>query len=105
MKLKWRNWGVTTWPGNIRELSNVIEQAVILGESQLWLPSQGIDEDLHIQDNSIMDMKDMEKVHIAKALKRTNGKDWRTQRSSYYFRTQTNNSHPEDEKTWYHQCK
>ncbi len=63
-----------SWPGNIRELSNVIEQAVILGESELWLPNQGIDEDLRIQDNSIMAMKDMEKVHIAKALKRTNGK-------------------------------
>jgi formate hydrogenlyase transcriptional activator len=63
-----------SWPGNIRELSNVIEQAVILGESQMWFPDQGIDENLHIQDNAIMDMKEMERVHIAKALKMANGK-------------------------------
>ena len=63
-----------SWPGNIRELSNVIEQAVILGESQMWFPDQGIDENLHIQNNAIMDMKEMERVHIAKALKMANGK-------------------------------
>lgn len=66
--------GRYAWPGNIRELSNVIEQAVILGESELCLPDQGIDEDLNIQDNSIMDMKEMERAHIAKALKKTGGK-------------------------------
>jgi transcriptional regulator with GAF, ATPase, and Fis domain len=63
-----------SWPGNVRELSNVIEQAVILGESQMWFPDQGIDENLHIQSNAIMDMKEMERVHIAKALKMANGK-------------------------------
>jgi formate hydrogenlyase transcriptional activator len=63
-----------SWPGNIRELSNLVEQAVVLGESQIRRPNSGIDEDLHILDNSIMDMKDMERAHIAKALKSANGK-------------------------------
>jgi transcriptional regulator with GAF, ATPase, and Fis domain len=63
-----------SWPGNIRELSNVIEQAVVLGESQICFPNQGTDEHLRIQDNSILVMKDMERAHIAKALKRANGK-------------------------------
>ncbi|MFA6223568.1 MAG: sigma 54-interacting transcriptional regulator [Desulfomonilaceae bacterium] len=63
-----------SWPGNIRELSNVIEQSVILGESQIGFPDQGIYEDLKTQDNLLMDMKEMERAHITKALKRANGK-------------------------------
>ncbi|MGC8659064.1 MAG: sigma 54-interacting transcriptional regulator, partial [Desulfomonilaceae bacterium] len=62
------------WPGNVRELSNLVEQAVILGESEICLPDQGMDEDWDIQNASMMNMKDMERAHIAKALKKSDGK-------------------------------
>ncbi|MGC8604253.1 MAG: sigma 54-interacting transcriptional regulator [Desulfomonilaceae bacterium] len=63
-----------SWPGNIRELSNIIEQAVILGESKLSVPDQITCEDSEFQDKSILEMKEIERIHIAKVLKKTKGK-------------------------------
>ena len=62
------------WPGNIRELSNMIERAVILGGSSIRFPDL---EDLRVKsstDHRDMKLKDMERDHILEALKKTRGK-------------------------------
>jgi DNA-binding NtrC family response regulator len=67
------------WPGNIRELQNVLERMIILGEEQrLTLPKdfpapqQRVSEPLDIPDGLTMDT--VERLYIERTLKRTN---WR----------------------------
>ncbi|MBN2687069.1 MAG: sigma 54-interacting transcriptional regulator, partial [Deltaproteobacteria bacterium] len=62
------------WPGNIRELANMVEHAVILGDRKIRFPELGgknVEE--HTDDEELMTLKDMERNHILKALKQTNG--------------------------------
>jgi DNA-binding NtrC family response regulator len=64
-----------TWPGNIRELQNTIEKAVILSESSVIRP-----EDLYLRPyadiknpGSIITLDEMEEKMIRAALERNNG--------------------------------
>jgi len=64
-----------TWPGNARELENVIERSVILSPgSQLeladWLPKQGISS----QGNKVPTLEELERRHIIEVLEMTS---WR----------------------------
>lgn len=60
------------WPGNIRELQNVIERAVVVAEG----PVVRIDESmLRIdapQDSGLLTLEDAERAHILRALMETN---------------------------------
>ena len=59
------------WPGNVRELRNVIERAIILGDSStLRLPPGPVNE--HHRDS--LTLKDVEHAHILEVLKRA---QWR----------------------------
>lgn len=65
------------WPGNIRELENVIERAVILsGQRNLQIPELQMPNPSRqtTTAESILTLADMEKSHIIKALQLT---DWR----------------------------
>jgi DNA-binding NtrC family response regulator len=64
-----------TWPGNIRELQNTIEKAVILSESPVIRP-----EDLYLRpsvqinnDGSISTLEEMEEKMISLAIEKNNG--------------------------------
>lgn len=65
------------WPGNIRELKNIIERAVILTNSQELTPEQ-LPADLNVaihskqQPISAFDLASMEKLHIQRVLNHTN---------------------------------
>lgn len=66
------------WPGNSRELKNVIERAIILAEGKTLtkdlLPIEILNpENPSIQNNQNGTLAEMEKLHIIKILKRTNG--------------------------------
>jgi len=57
------------WPGNIRELQNVIERAVVVAEG----PIVRIDEsmlrvDTRLQASELVSLEDMERAHIVRAL-------------------------------------
>lgn len=69
-----------SWPGNIRELENVLERAAIvsksdiIGPSDLLLPhpSSAYTETLpDVADEATLTLREMEKIHIAKVLQRT----------------------------------
>jgi transcriptional regulator with GAF, ATPase, and Fis domain len=63
-----------TWPGNIRELSNVIERAVILGGRQITFPDLRKNTPHDSSDKDFKSLKSLEKDRILKALKQANGK-------------------------------
>jgi len=64
-----------TWPGNIRELSNMIERAVILGGETIRFPElEAARRGKPSAGNEDMKLKDMEKAHIVEALESTGGK-------------------------------
>jgi PAS domain S-box-containing protein len=67
-----------TWPGNIRELKNVIEQAVIISKGdKLHITEKLISEKIELKknaDNDIISLEEMERQHIVNALQQTNGK-------------------------------
>jgi len=61
-----------SWPGNIRELKNVIEHAMILSKDKalvIHLPKLGSSE-----QDAIHSLEDIERKHIVTVLERTN---WR----------------------------
>ncbi|NTW85607.1 MAG: sigma-54-dependent Fis family transcriptional regulator [Holophagaceae bacterium] len=65
------------WPGNIRELANVLERAMILqkGES-LDAPDLGLDGRRTLQapaEGEMVTLKEMEKLHIERVLQRSGG--------------------------------
>jgi transcriptional regulator with GAF, ATPase, and Fis domain len=63
-----------SWPGNIRELSNMIERSVILGESAIRFPDLGDRKVKASTSNQDIKLKDLEREHILEALKKTRGK-------------------------------
>ena len=62
------------WPGNVREMANVIERAIILGEPEISFPEIRPIEITAQGYSSTMNLKEMEKVHILNALKVAGGK-------------------------------
>ena len=62
------------WPGNIRELSNMIERAVILGGSTIRFPDLEGRRAKSPTDHRDTKLKDVEREHILEALKKTGGK-------------------------------
>lgn len=68
-----------SWPGNIRELKNTIERALILSENDLldisdfplWIRK-------HVPEETTMELSQIEKVHIQKVLRFTNGNKTKT---------------------------
>jgi transcriptional regulator with GAF, ATPase, and Fis domain len=63
-----------SWPGNIRELANMVERAVILGGSKIRFPELGTSKIAEMPDDKPLNLKEMEKMQILKALKKANGK-------------------------------
>lgn len=63
-----------SWPGNIRELANMVEHAVILGGNKIRFPELGSKRVSEKQEEEPMNLKEMEKTQILKALKKANGK-------------------------------
>jgi len=63
------------WPGNIRELENVIERAVIISpNNKLILDEHSISSIKNgNEDEEIISLQENEKLHILRALKQTNG--------------------------------
>lgn len=68
-----------SWPGNIRELKNTIERALILSEKDVlgisdfpsWIRQ-------HVPGETTMELTQVEKVHIQKVLRFTNGNKTKT---------------------------
>ena len=64
------------WKGNIRELKNIIERAVILEDSE-WITENSLPSDIQNTDEntlySLYDLAAMEKHHIQKVLQHTSG--------------------------------
>ena len=69
------------WPGNIRELKNVLERATILAENNLITPallpfelsSCPYDPDPFDETEPLLSLQEMEKKHIVKVLKQLDG--------------------------------
>lgn len=58
------------WPGNIRELKNIIERAVILASSYITpehLPREMMDKEV-VSSRGMVSLEDMERMHILKIL-------------------------------------
>lgn len=72
------------WPGNIRELENIIERSIILNEGPLlrihaFLPAVSISfnqQPLHDESRDSVSLSDNERRHILQALQKTNGTIW-----------------------------
>jgi formate hydrogenlyase transcriptional activator len=63
-----QNWD---WPGNIRELENMIERMVILSKSRvLAAPPVELDAQQEVGEDNLMEM---EREHIVRVLQETNG--------------------------------
>lgn len=57
------------WPGNIRELENIIERAVILSDGETILPGEWLPQDHGTAPSQISYLQEVEREHILKALK------------------------------------
>src|SRR5215472_5938980 len=73
----WSNYKPTDWPGNIRELQNVVERAVILSETDTfvvddsWLKSESADSS---QSRVLSALDDREVAMIEAALAESHGR-------------------------------
>jgi transcriptional regulator with GAF, ATPase, and Fis domain len=63
-----------SWPGNIRELSNMIERAVIIGGPEIRFSHLEQKRKGHLEIHREMKLKDMEKAKILEALEQAGGK-------------------------------
>ena len=75
------------WPGNVRQLKNVIEQMVVLSDKEIIEPHDlphfikdgsaesgtGSEAAAPVEENKLTSLSDMEKEHIKKVLKSTKG--------------------------------
>lgn len=61
------------WPGNIRELSNIIERSVILDKPGFKFDQPVSKKDSLRVGQEFVNMKELEKAQIVKALRQTNG--------------------------------
>jgi DNA-binding NtrC family response regulator len=66
-----------SWPGNIRELANVLERAMILQRGERLLPEDlglgsRLADEVSTCDDSLT-LRENERLHIARVLRRTNG--------------------------------
>ncbi|MCT4622162.1 MAG: sigma 54-interacting transcriptional regulator [Schleiferiaceae bacterium] len=58
-----------TWPGNIRELENVIERGVILSkEGRLVIPEAGVNESSQKIEDCGLTLAEVQRIHITKVL-------------------------------------
>jgi transcriptional regulator of acetoin/glycerol metabolism len=62
------------WPGNIRELENIIERAVIICDGNRITMGSWIPENHTGEDKTLLTLEENERQHIIRALKTTN---WR----------------------------
>jgi formate hydrogenlyase transcriptional activator len=62
-----------SWPGNIRELQNFMERAVILSEGQVLRPPMGELRESKSRPSSTATLKDVEQKHILQVLREC---DW-----------------------------
>jgi len=75
--IRWSNYKPTDWPGNIRELQNVVERAVILSETDTfvvddsWLKSESADSS---QSRVLSALDDREVAMIEAALAESHGR-------------------------------
>lgn len=62
-----------SWPGNIRELENVIQRAVIMCDKSVKIKDlpQHLKYDISIPDDGLMSLADMERSYIKKVLRST----------------------------------
>lgn len=69
-----------TWPGNIREMKNVLQRAIILSDGQQILPEHLPVEIQSINNSSHSDfsLADVERRHIVKMLEYSNGNKTKT---------------------------
>lgn len=58
------------WRGNVRELKNIIERAVILSNSDI-LNTESLPKDFDFSSDAVISLADAEKEHIRKTLSRT----------------------------------
>ncbi len=69
------NFKAYSWPGNIRELSNTIELAVIMGGAKLTFPKfKQYDDRVKPSLNEKFNLKDGERARILEALEKSGGK-------------------------------
>ena len=62
------------WPGNIRELENIVERAVVLSSGKNLIIGDWLKQEITNNDNEILSLEEVEKQHIEKILELTNGR-------------------------------
>jgi transcriptional regulator with GAF, ATPase, and Fis domain len=62
------------WPGNIRELENIIERAIIISYGKTLIIGDWLKQDIHKNDDEILSLEEMEREHIKKVLELTKGR-------------------------------